>query len=140
MEPDCSLKYQLEARLFLSSCAETSGISNPRKEKGKQWRKRRRNTDEKRPSGWHCYYSKPTLPFILAPDPQRSACLRLRRAQRETKQLPNSGCKPSVTRFRISVLLWSRGPHLPRMRLSGERLEIAEPIQVSVSPLIPGQW
>lgn len=32
------------------------------------------------------------------------------------------------------------GPHLPRMRLSGERLEIAEPIQVSVSPLIPGQW
>lgn len=71
--------------------------------------------------------------------PARSACLKLRRAQQETKQLPRSGRKPLVTGFRIPVLLRSWGSHLPPLRLSGEQLERAEPIQVSVPLGIPGQ-
>lgn len=44
-----------------------------------------------------------------------------------------AGCSPGATRFRISAFLRPRDPHLPRLRLSRERLEVAHTIQVSVS-------
>lgn len=87
----------------------------------------------------YCHSSKSTLPFALAPSPQRSACLKLCGAQ-ETKQPLSSGRKPWVTSCRsILVLLGSLGPHLPRLLLSGQQLETVEPIQGLDFPLIRGQ-
>lgn len=74
----------------------------------------------------------------LPSHPTRSACLKRRRAQQETKQLPRSGRKPGD---RVphpgspSVL----GLSPATAALSGEQLERAEPIQVSVPLGIPGQ-
>lgn len=105
--------------------------------KGKQWR--RRNENAKRPAGRCCHSS--TLPFALVPALRGargygSAELRGRQSNCPAAAAAAGG-KPWATGFRVSVFLPSRDPHLPRLRWSRERLEMAHTIQLSVSLSIP---